>query len=397
MFVSRGIEKDVNQLALRLCSELRGTFSKTEFVSALCEFVFSIYLYRSRSFAVPFQFLSRFHSHCCIFPWHRRPSDPLLAIKSKPVGSFTMCHTQNYCNEVSESLLTVSRFLIASWEVDFGELPSVEGVVGGPSCAPFSRSGKSAAWCDAKSNTFLATLQCILAQAQRETSVLEFFCIENVCGIADRPKDSDQSPAEEVIQYLKEELGTEWAVWLWKVSTLSCGLPQSRRRVFICGRLKRLFKTPFPLRSPSDFVFPMIPLSCLLEEDAPSCEHKLTPNMAANLAWYRNKHCSEPHGAIIVCDLSRAPGKARATHSRVDESPTILTNTVFFVFQVGTDKYRRYLLPREKLKLQGFDPDPILGCMTEGKAAFAAGNAMSLPAIALTIACTLSGRAARCA
>ena len=33
----------------------------------------------------------------------------------------------------------------------------------------------------------------------------------------------------------------------------------------------------------------------------------------------------------------------------------------------------------------------------EGEAAFAAGNAMSLPAIALTIACTLSGRAARCA
>ncbi len=113
----------------------------------------------------------------------------------------------------------------------------------------------------------------------------------------------------------------------------------------------------------------------------------------ANLDYYRNKHAECAPGTIIVCDLSRAPNKARKPVSRDDGVvPTLTTMNLMFIFQIGSNKFCRYISAKERLMLQGFDPDPILSSMSEARASFAAGNAMSVGAIGLTIACCLSDR-----
>ncbi len=53
--------------------------------------------------------------------------------------------------------------------------------------------------------------------------------------------------------------------------------------------------------------------------------------------------------------------------------------------------YRRFMTGRERLKLQSFLPKPILETISSKRdVVFAAGNAMSVPAVGLTLACCLS-------
>ena len=279
--------------------------------------------------------------------------------------------------------------------MNFAELPTAHGVVAGPSCPPFSRQGQQKGWHDSRSGSFLATLQCIREQAARPNSALIFFCVENVLGLGDVPKGETQSPRDEVVDYLVSELGSSWSVWSWKVNSLDCGLPQCRQRLMICGRLGRAFLTPIPRMEPACFKFQSIPLDKIFEPTGPelSIEAKLTPRMQANLDYYRTKHAECAPGTIIVCDLSRAPNKARKPVSRDDGVvPTLTTMNLMFIFQIGSNKFCRYISAKERLMLQGFDPDPILSSMSEARASFAAGNAMSVGAIGLTIACCLSDR-----
>ncbi len=270
--------------------------------------------------------------------------------------------------------------------MDFESIPAADAVLAGPSCVPFTRQGNQSTWDDTKSNTYFAVLQCVRSQAQRNGSRLKFFAIENVLGMLDKSKDSEASPASETQNYLETELGVEWSIFQWKVPTVQTGLPQIRQRLFLCGRLKRLFHTPRPRCEPADFQFPMIPLVAILDEAVSPSE--LTPKMASNFEWYKNTHATDPQGSIVVCDLSRAPGKVRAPISYIGLVPTLTTKSEhLFVFEVGSDRFRRWLTPRERLMLQGFAPGPVMSTVDEKKCACAAGNATSLPAMALVIAC----------
>ncbi len=157
-------------------------------------------------------------------------------------------------------------------------------MIAGPSCVPFSRVGKQTSWLDSKSRSFLAVLQCIRSQAVRQGSKLKVFIIENVLGFGDKPKDAECSPAQETIEFLERELGARWFIWCWRVSTMATGLPQARERLYICGRLKSIFRTPCPRRQPSDFQFRMLPLATFLDPTLPSVEGSLTRKMLKNLS-----------------------------------------------------------------------------------------------------------------
>ena len=275
--------------------------------------------------------------------------------------------------------------------MNFDEIPTGDVVIAGPSCVPFSRVGKQTSWLDSKSRSFLAVLQCIRSQAVRQGSKLKVFIIENVLGFGDKPKDAECSPAQETIEFLERELGARWFIWCWRVSTMATGLPQARERLYICGRLKSIFRTPCPRRQPSDFQFRMLPLATFLDPTLPSVEGSLTPKMLKTFEWYQSKHSSDPDGTIIVCDLTRSAERVRNPTSRADSVPTLTTKIELFIFQVGTPMYRRFMTGRERLKLQGFLPEPILETISsERDVVFAAGNAMSVPAVGLTLACCLS-------
>lgn len=276
--------------------------------------------------------------------------------------------------------------------MDYDEIPDADIVVAGPSCVPFSRNGKQASWDDPKSRSFLACLQCIRSQAVRAGTRLKLFVLENVLGFADTPKGQSTSPASEVMVWLEQELGPAWCVWSWKVSSVAAGLPHGRERLYICGRAKRLFLTPLPRRQPSDYQFPVIPLRSLLASDLESEVGKLSDKMQANFRHFQEVHSTDPVGSIVVCDLTRAAGKVRAPISKTDVTPTLTTrNTSLWIFEVGSEKYRRFLSPSERLMLQGFDARPIVEAIRDSnKIVVAAGNAMSVPAVALTIACGLS-------
>ena len=135
----------------------------------------------------------------------------------------------------------------------------------------------------------------------------------------------------------------------------------------------------------------MLLIAAFLDPTLPSVEGSLTPKMLTNFEWYQSKHSSDPDGSIIVCDLTRSAERVRNPTSRADSVPTLTTKIELFIFQVGTQMYRRFMTGRERLKLQGFLPEPILETISsERDVASAAGNAMSVPAVGLTIACCFS-------
>ena len=110
-----------------------------------------------------------------------------------------------------------------------------------------------------------------------------------------------------------------------------------------------------------DFLFRCVPLECILDAELPSDLGKLSDEMLENLRHFRDKHAGDPEGSIVCCDLTRAPGKKLAPVSRNGVCPTLTTrNLHVFVFQCKTNKYQRFLTARQRLILQGFDPEPIM-------------------------------------
>ncbi len=281
-------------------------------------------------------------------------------------------------------------------QVDVDQLPPVKLVIGGASCVPFSRAGCQNTWGDKRSDLFRCTLHAIVQQARRNDTVLEAFLLEQVLGFADKPPNKDASPLQEVVQYLKEELGEGWSLSQWKMSTMMCGLPQARWRIYVGGRKASLFSTPAPRKSPEKALFQLLTLDCILDRSLPSDVHKLTDKMRDNLSRYKAKHSSEPKGTLIVCGLSTAEGKVRASCSRSDGLvPTLTTvNRYLFVFENGIDgTLHRFITNKERAMLQGWSDDDLLH-MPEGDAApmRILGNAMSLPCVGVAIAHLLSDR-----
>ena len=259
---------------------------------------------------------------------------------------------------------------------------------------PFARSGNQARWEDARSNCFTQTLECIKDQATRPGSVLEAFLIENVLGMLDCKGDG-KTPAAHVEEWLVANLGPEWAVWTWRVETARLGIPQNRKRVYICGRKVSLFQTPAPDCQPMQFKINTFSLSQILDSQLPRQDLGLTPLQKQNLAFYKKVHNKDLEGSIVVCDLSRScRGQRSRIQSRNDGLvPTLTTrNRHLFVFQVGHwNSLLRYLSPQERCMLQGFKPS-VLERIPRSKVMTATGNAMSMSAVGITIACCLQGR-----
>jgi site-specific DNA-cytosine methylase len=276
------------------------------------------------------------------------------------------------------------------------QVPAVQGVISGASCVPYSRQGKQEALDDERSCTLIASINHILAQATRDDSRLEFFLIENVLGMGDVRRGCDTSLKQDVMDELQTSLSPNWSVWCWRISTVRMGLPQTRERLYICGRKGKLFFTPSPLFSPEEFHFPEIPLRDILDWAAPKTDKsRLSEKMFKNLSCFKEKTIGQSAGTLCVCDLTRSDTKVYTPTARMDgRVPTLTTRNVYlWVFCVGDESMDRWLTVRERLMLQGWSPEVEDNLpLDHASAVRLVGNGMTMPAVGMALACTLSGR-----
>eukprot|EP00959_Pyramimonas_sp_CCMP1952_P454111 9469381-Pyramimonas_sp.AAC.1 len=107
-------------------------------------------------------------------------------------------------------------------QINAAELPSVQMLVAGPSCAPFAATGNRLAW---------ATSAHLLLRLRRT----------NVSGLGDKPKGKRKSPLDEVLEGLHNGL-KGWVIVAWKLNSCEFGVPQTRPRYYICGRKASAFE-----------------------------------------------------------------------------------------------------------------------------------------------------------
>ena len=276
-------------------------------------------------------------------------------------------------------------------QMDKSQLDLFDMVVAGPPCHPFTRNGAQHQWSDTRADAYSAIVHTIVDQAERHNSKLIAFALENVAGFADKLKGTDKSPASEVLQYFREKLGSGWKVWTWLIRTDRLGYPQDRRRVYLCGRRIDAFATPMPLRAPTDYNLKMFDVENILDPNLPK-ETRLTQKMTENIEYYKAAAAAAnlKRGQVVLCDLTRAPNKVRATVLKFDgKTPTLTcTNKSLYVFAVGTDRYERFVSAAERAILQGFSGSIVARLP---KPFMAIGNAMSVPAVGMCLACLLNG------
>eukprot|EP00959_Pyramimonas_sp_CCMP1952_P457447 9474951-Pyramimonas_sp.AAC.1 len=270
-------------------------------------------------------------------------------------------------------------------------------VCAGPSCVPWSRDGLHKGWEDERSKCFLHVLQCIIDQGLRARSTLKAFVLENVSGFCDRRNGNRQTPAEEVTEWIMDALAHKgWRCWYWKVQLSEQGYPQSRTRVYMCGRRECFFHTPGPNKNPFDFEFTNLHLRQILDDTLEDDMGSLTDKCKENLKHYIKaaKDYDQDESSVMICDLSRSPDSVRKTRISVDCCPTVQTHNNY-LFAYGLNKalpqFKRYLTVKERAMLQGFDPTITDRFRTLTASRRVVGNAMALPSVGLCIACTLSG------
>ena len=220
-------------------------------------------------------------------------------------------------------------------------------------------------------------------------------------GFNGRTGDATLSPCDDVISFLESQLGDGWELFLFTMSSLRVGLPQHRDRLYLCGRRKECFEEHLKFSPPHLFFSDGLSLRDILDKDVPCTYSKLSAQMRSNLEYYKKeaqKHCDP--GEICAADLTRASAMLRPTLCRHDSFLPTLTsrNRYLWMFEVVSPYLvdpspivDRFLTSAERCRAQGFS-DEIMQRLPETKVVEATGNAMSLPAVAVVIACLLQGR-----
>eukprot|EP00927_Polykrikos_kofoidii_P036382 TRINITY_DN30719_c1_g2_i1.p1 TRINITY_DN30719_c1_g2~~TRINITY_DN30719_c1_g2_i1.p1 ORF type:complete len:1204 (-),score=195.44 TRINITY_DN30719_c1_g2_i1:22-3633(-) len=113
--------------------------------------------------------------------------------------------------------------------------PSVDLLIAGPPCPPWSCYGRRAGRDDPRAHVFWRTIELIGVLARRpEAESLKVFVLENVKGILGYDAHHRRG-IDEVLERLHSTLQGEFAVVVLKVNTRDYSLPQNRPRVYIVG------------------------------------------------------------------------------------------------------------------------------------------------------------------
>ena len=266
-------------------------------------------------------------------------------------------------------------------------------LVSGPPCPPWAGNGKHNGTQDPRADVFGMVLTWMVRSIKEGCLVASL--IENVKGTMQR-SGGEEAFMKKVLRVLTNEV-TEFA---WEITVLNAQdymLAQSRTRVFLRGMRKTFMSGPRlpPVLSPLG----TRPLKDFLDPDAPATSRgDLTSHMHQNLKDMHIKVKADLQAGILEgCDvvafpLDRAQGKAYKQRYRPDICPTLTCNNKYLYVMSVRDmekpdeekEFARFLLPKERLVLQGFPADVYDKLPTETTVVKAAGNAYPVP---LLMAC----------
>lgn len=256
-------------------------------------------------------------------------------------------------------------------------------LIAGPPCPPWASQGTHRSLKDARAQVFVRLL--VWCFVLVHTGKLLGVVLENVPGILNR--HYGREPTMAVFLRALRKFIPEMS---WDVDTLKArdyGLPQSRKRVFLRGLLKRVL--PYVPKVMPPFICNRR-VDDLLGDFPATSRCLLTLPQQDNLEEYeqaiKDKYeKGKLHKDDIVCiSVDRSLCNGFNTNMGVNVISTLQTgNRYLFVISVGCvvddlpDEDRRFfrlLMPTERLTLQGFPPDVLRNLPTHTTCLKAAGN-----------------------
>ena len=266
-------------------------------------------------------------------------------------------------------------------------------VVSGPPCPPWAGNGNRGGADDPRAQVFLAIVLAVAAFAK--CGELQAAVLENVLGIMHKQR-GEESFMSKLLGLLREEVPE----FIWNVETLKARqymLAQDRTRVFLRGIRKSLCPSgeippvlePFGERTLRDFLAAGLP--SVNRKELTKCMAQNLQDSQAQLRKLLNE--GEISEDSLVCyPLDRADDKTYKRQICVDRTPTLTTsNTYLFVSDMRVDakdedrRFFRFLLPEERLVLQGFPKSICNSLQGHALQVKAAGNAYPVPLIAAAL------------
>ena len=258
-----------------------------------------------------------------------------------------------------------------------GEAPPVAIYVAGFPCQAFSSMGKQRGMEDARGTVFDGIFA-YLRSARPAT-----FVLENVQGLLSHDKGATWRHVHGALQSLGE-----YSVEHKVISPVDIGFPQSRRRVFIVGRSRRLLgeaiaDRPFRWPEPREVAANALDGVLQHEEDiGPS--HSVRRPLSSSAARTLDAVASHPdvvqaggaerlHRGIML-QMSR--GRERLPSVEGASCCLTLDSSKIYLMHRG-----RYITSTEALRLQGFPDDAVPGFAAPHKVYRMAGNSMCVPVV----------------
>ena len=256
------------------------------------------------------------------------------------------------CKETFEKNHGVDLDLKSITEVNYNEIPDVDGFVGGPPCQSWSLAGSMKGINDSRGKLFHDYVHLI------EKKKPLFFLAENVAGML---SDKHISEFLKIIQKF-ENIGYEVSFKLLNASDF--GVPQDRLRVIIVGYSKNLgkkFEFPEPLKEKKylkDSISDLPPPKEAKEKNKPNLDleianHEFMIGGFSTMYMSRNRVRSWDEHSFTI----QAGGRHAPIHPQAPKMKFIEQNKREFV--KGKEHLYRRLSVRECARIQTFPDDFI--------------------------------------
>lgn len=281
--------------------------------------------------------------------------------------------------------------------LDFTQVPSVDILVAGPPCQPFSMMGRRDGIRDPRAGVFWRTIDLIAELARRPgEEALRCFILENVDGVK-TPDVHGCRGIDEITRRLRVA-APAFTVRVYDMNSKDYSLPQNRQRVYFVGvhksmqMRKRTFCTP-----PKHESGPKLEDWLVKHDHVPDRFKEVPQSLKSKKRKFDEK---------LQAEMSKLPWRVACAeiHRHVDGGfggrictdivGTILSSSPissWLWIRDGEQVTERFLLPVEQLHVQGFPSrDPQLAKALFGlrdqEVITGAGNAMSVPVIGSVLA-----------
>ena len=255
-----------------------------------------------------------------------------------------------------------------------------EGLIAGPPCQPWAMSGSRLQQADARSEVWGQTVEMVIHFAHRGS--LMFFLLENSAAMIGTQFLEDTLERLRLcmpwfaIDFVKHDLGSAW--------------PMNRERLWIRGLRKDCMSEdslPPVLKNPWKMAGVETPTlrSLLLPGRANDGPDSMSPKQAANLKLYIKAVAAmrrKEEFDLAVVELDRCPLRAYGPRIYKDQVPSLRTQgPLLFVLSTADltlpfheMEFHRYVLPEERLLLQGHSSEIVRHFKSRKDALQAAGN-----------------------